>query len=63
MKKFHAELNGFIEIDCDQQCDADILIERILEEMKEVFASHGAIQDSGIGVSSMKEKPLTRRYL
>jgi hypothetical protein len=62
MKKFHAELNGFIEIDCDQQGDADILIERILEEMNKVFASHGGIQDSGIVVSSIKEKPLTRRY-
>ena len=62
MKKFHAELKGFIEVDCDQQCDADILIGRILDEVKEVFAQHGGIQDCSIGVSSMKEKPLKKRY-
>ncbi|MDG6256846.1 MAG: hypothetical protein QCH35_04525 [Methanomicrobiaceae archaeon] len=58
MKKFHAELNGFIEVDCDQQCDADILLERILDEVNEVFARHGGIQDCTIGVSSITEKAL-----
>jgi hypothetical protein len=62
MKKFHAELNGYIEVDCDQQCDAEILIGRILDEVKEVFARHGGIQDCGIDVSSMREKPLKKRY-
>jgi hypothetical protein len=62
MKKFHAELNGYIEVDCDQQCDAEILIGRILDEVKEVFARHGGIQDCDIDVSSMQEKPLKKRY-
>ena len=63
MKKFHAELTGFIEVDTDEERDAQVLIGRILEEINEVFACHGGIQDCGIKISAIKEKPLKKRYM
>ncbi len=62
MKKFHIELTGFIEMDTDQERDARILAERILGEIRSVFSEHGAIQNCGIGINSVTEKQLTRRY-
>ncbi|WOX58088.1 hypothetical protein [Methanoculleus receptaculi] len=62
MKKFRIELTGFIEMDTDQERDARILGERILEEIRLVFSGHGAIQDCDVGIDSVTEKPLTRRY-
>jgi hypothetical protein len=63
MKKFYAEFTGFIEVDTDEERDAHVLISRILEEINEVFALHGGIQDCGIDISKMKEKPLKKRYM
>mgnify|MGYP001278010140 CR=1 FL=1 len=62
MKKFHIELTGFVEMDTDQERDALVLAERILEEIRSVFSLHGAIQDCNIDIGSVTEKPLTRRY-
>lgn len=62
MKKFRIELTGFLEMDTDQECDARVLAERILEEIRSVFAEHGGVQDCEIGVGSVTEKPLTKRY-
>ncbi|MFA7562085.1 MAG: hypothetical protein WCY70_01455 [Methanoculleus sp.] len=62
MKKFRIDLTGFIEMDTDQECDARVLTERILEEIRSVFAEHGAILDYSIGMGSVTEKSLTRRY-
>ncbi|NLA39269.1 MAG: hypothetical protein GX882_07825 [Methanomicrobiales archaeon] len=62
MKKFHIELTGFLEMDTDQERDARILAERILEEIRSVFSEHGAIQDCSIDIGSVTERPLTRRY-
>lgn len=63
MKKFRIELTGFIEMDSDQERDARILAERILEEIRSVFSGHGAIQDCDIELTSVTEKPLTKRYM
>jgi len=63
MKKFRIELTGFIEMDTDQERDARILAERVLEEIRSVFSGHGAIQESDIKIASITEKPLTRRYM
>jgi hypothetical protein len=57
MKKFTIELTGFIEVDTDQQCDAENLTARILDEMRSVFADHGAIKKSSISIASIQEKP------
>lgn len=62
MKKFRIDLTGFIEMDTDQECDARVLAERILEEIRSTFAEHGAILDYSIGMGSVTEKPLVRRY-
>ena len=62
MKKFRIELTGFLEMDTDQECDARVLAERILGEIRSVFSEHGGIQDCGIGIGSVTEKPLARRY-
>lgn len=62
MKKFRVDLIGFIEMDTDQERDARVLAERILDEIRSVFAGHGAIQDCSIGIDSVTERPLTRRY-
>ncbi|MDN7012021.1 hypothetical protein FGW20_02955 [Methanoculleus sp. FWC-SCC3] len=62
MKKFHIELTGFIELDTDQERDARILAERILEEIRSVFSGHGAIQDCDVGIGQVTEQPLTRSY-
>ncbi|WP_164913618.1 hypothetical protein [Methanoculleus taiwanensis] len=58
MKKFNVELTGFIEVDTDQQCDAEVLTERILDEIRAVFASHGGIKESSIAVAAIQEKPM-----
>jgi hypothetical protein len=62
MKKFHIELTGFIEMDTDQERDARILTERVLEKIRSVFSEHGAILDCNIDISSITEKPLTKKY-
>lgn len=56
MKTFHAEFSGFIELATDQQCDAEILCERVCREIREVFASHGCISDCRITLSSINQK-------
>jgi hypothetical protein len=58
MKKFNVTLTGFIDLDTDQQCDAEILAARILEEVRSVFADHGGIKDSSIAVAAIREKPM-----
>ena len=62
MKKFHVELTGFIEMDTDQERDARVLTERVLEEIRSVIAGHVAILDYSFGISSVTESPPTRRY-
>lgn len=61
MKKFHIELTGFIEMDTDQERDARILTERVLEKIRSVFSEHGAILDCNIDIGSITEKPLTKK--
>jgi hypothetical protein len=61
MKKFNIELTGFIEVDTDQQCDAENLTARILEEIRSVFAGHGGIKESSISVAGIQEKPMKNR--
>lgn len=62
MKKFHIKLTGFIEMDTDQERDARVLTERILERVRSVFSEHGAILDCEIEMDSIEEKPLTKKY-
>ncbi len=50
MKTFNAEFSGFIELSTDQQCDAEIMCERVFREIREVFASHGCISDCKISI-------------
>jgi hypothetical protein len=57
MKKFIVELTGHIEVETDQQCDTEVLTERILDEIRAVFAGHGGVRDSSIAVAAIREKP------
>jgi hypothetical protein len=56
MKTFNAEFSCFIELSTDQQCDAEIMCERVFREIREVFASHGCISDCTITLSSISQK-------
>ena len=56
MKTFNAEFSGFIELATDQQCDAEILLERIFKEIEAIFADHGSISNCDIGLSSISLK-------
>ncbi|MDD5420338.1 MAG: hypothetical protein PHV57_10905 [Methanomicrobiaceae archaeon] len=49
-------------MDTDQERDAQVLAERILEEIRSVFAGHGGIKACDIRMTSITEKPLTKRY-
>jgi hypothetical protein len=62
VKKFRIELTGFLEMDTDQERDAQALAERILLEIRSVVAGHGGVQDYDIDIGSVTEKPLTKRY-
>lgn len=55
MKRFSATITGFIEVDTDQQCDAEILIENILRDFRSAFAERGSIKDSSISVAKVEE--------
>ncbi|KAF1078589.1 hypothetical protein [Methanogenium sp. MK-MG] len=57
MKTFSATLTGFIEVDTDQQCDAEILMEAILRDVRSALAERGSIKDSSISVLSIEEVP------
>jgi len=56
MKTFNAEFSGFIELATDQQCDAEILLERIFKEIRAVVADHGCISDCDIRLSLINQK-------
>ncbi len=56
MKTFNAEFTGYIELSTDQQCDAEIMCERVCREIREVFASHGCISDCRISISTITQK-------
>jgi len=61
MKTFSATLTGFIEVDTDQQCDAEILIESILRDVRSALAERGSIKNSSVTVSAIEEVPDTKR--
>ena len=61
MKKFRAAITGFIEVDTDQQCDAEILLESILRDVRSALAERGSIKDSSISVSAIEEIPDTQQ--
>lgn len=56
MKTFNAEFSGFIELATDQQCDAEILLERVFREVRAVVADHGCISDCDIRLSAINQK-------
>ncbi|WP_301665176.1 hypothetical protein [Methanoculleus frigidifontis] len=57
MKTFTVDLTGDIEVETDQQCDAEVLADRILDEIRAIFAGHGAVKESSIAVAAIREKP------
>ena len=61
MKTFSATLTGFIEVDTDQQSDAEILIESILRDVRSALAERGSIKNSSVTVSAIEEVPDTKR--
>ena len=61
MKTFSATLTGFIEVDTDLQCDAEILMESILMDVRSALAERGSIKNSSVTVSAIEEVPDTKR--
>jgi hypothetical protein len=61
MKRFSATLTGFIEVDTDQQCDAEILMESILRDVRSALAERGSIKNSSVTVSAIEEVTDTKR--
>lgn len=55
MKRFSATLTGHIDVDTDLQCDAEILLENILRDVKSALAERGSIKDSSIAVLKIEE--------
>jgi signal transduction histidine kinase len=55
MKRFSATLTGHIDVDTDQQCDAEILIENILRDVRATLAERGSIKDSSLAVLKIEE--------
>lgn len=55
MKRFSATLTGHIDVDTDLQCDAEILLENILRDVKSALAERGSIKDSSISVLKIEE--------
>ncbi|WAI00524.1 hypothetical protein [Methanogenium organophilum] len=55
MKRFSATLTGYIDVDTDLQCDAEILMENILSDVRSKLAERGSIKDFSISVSAIEE--------
>lgn len=61
MKQFSATLTGTIVVDTDLQCDAEVLIENILRDVRSQLAERGSIKDSSISVSTIEEVTNTKQ--
>ncbi len=55
MKRFSATITGHIDVDTDQQVDAEILMENILRDVREILAERGSIKDFSIAVANVEE--------
>ncbi|MDE4908836.1 hypothetical protein L0665_09475 [Methanogenium marinum] len=56
MKRFSATLTGYIDVDTDLQCDAEVLLENILRDVRSTLAERGSIKESSISVETIVEK-------
>lgn len=57
MKQFSATITGTIVVATDQQCDAEILLEKILGDVQSSLAERGSITDSTVAVLAVEEVP------
>ena len=55
MKRFSATLTGTIVVDADQLCDAEILMESFLRDIRSALAERGSIKESSIAVLKIEE--------
>lgn len=59
MKRFSTTLTGHIDVDTDLRCDAEILLENILRDVRSNLAERGSIKDFSIDVVKIEEVPDT----
>ena len=55
MKRFSATLTGHIDVDTDQQCDAEILMENIIRDVRAILVERGSIKDFSIAVLKIED--------
>ena len=55
MKTFSASVTGTIVVDTDQKCDAEVLMESILRDIRSALAERGSIKMSSVSVLEIEE--------